>query len=56
LLSLHQPFYLIDDAKLRQNKTRTKHFCKLFAHTALILDVYQRMWDFIDKGQFELII
>ena len=55
MLSLRHQFYLIDDAKIRQKGIRSKLFSKLFAHTERILDVCQRLWEYLDKGQLRAI-
>jgi len=51
MLSLHNQFYLIDDAKVRQKSIPTKLFDELFANTGLILDLSQRNLGNLDLYQ-----
>jgi hypothetical protein len=51
MLSLHNQFYLIDDAKVRQKSIHAKHLNQLFANTARILDLCQRNLGNLDLYQ-----
>lgn len=51
MLSLHNQFYLIDDAKVRQKSIQAKLFHELFANTGLILDLSQRNLGNLDLYQ-----
>ena len=51
MLSLHNQFYLIDDAKVRQKSIQAKLFNELFANTGLILDLSQRNLGNLDLYQ-----
>ena len=55
MLFLRHQFYLIDDAKVWQKGIHSKLFSKLFAYTDQILDVCQRFWGNLDKGQWRAI-
>ena len=54
MLSLRHQFFLIDGAKVGHILIRTKLFKELFAHTALFLDISQRIRRFLDLRQITI--